>query len=138
LRNIINKITEKAKVTKFFRYVFFGAGAALVELASFYVITSIIGVNYIIAAPISFILAAITNYILQKKFTFNNTYREKHKQFLVFILISIGGLLINWSATIIYVELIHIVPLISKAFAIATALVYNYTMNKKITFGKMK
>lgn len=132
------KIIELIKTNKFIKYCFFGGLAAIIELASFFIINSIFGIGYFITTPISFIIAATANFFLQRKFTFKNNYEKKHKQFIVFALIAIGGLIINWIATIAYVELFHLAPIIAKFFAILTALIYNYTLNKKITFGKMK
>jgi len=138
LEKKIKEIAEMLKSSKFIKYCFFGGLAAIIELASFFIINSFFEISYFIATPISFIIAATTNFILQRKFTFKNNYEKKHKQFIVFALIAIGGLIINWAATIAYVELFHLLPILAKFFAILTALIYNYTMNKKITFGKMK
>ena len=55
-------------------FSFFGGISAIIELISFFLINSIIGINYIFSTPISFIIAATTNYILQRKFTFKNKY----------------------------------------------------------------
>ena len=122
----------------FFKYCALGAIAALFELGTFYVMIKLMQINYIFSSPIAFVIAITINYILQRKITFKNTYSKKRKQFAVFLIIALGGLLINWSATIIYVEIAHIAPMIAKLGAILTALIYNYTMNKRITFAKFK
>ncbi len=120
------------------KYCFFGAVAAAVELSSFWMMINLGRIDYWISAPISFIIAITLNYIFQRKFTFKNTYSKKHKQIAVFLLIAIGGLIINWISTVAYVEILSAPPLLAKLGAIITAFAYNYTMNKKITFGKMK
>lgn len=124
--------------SKFFKYCFFGGIAALIELGTFFAFTEFNIINYFFAAPISFALAAITNYFLQRKFTFKNKYSKKHKQFTIFFIIAIGGLIINWTITIIGVEFFYLWPTLAKFIAILIALGYNYTLNKKITFGKMQ
>jgi putative flippase GtrA len=132
MKNLIEKNKELIK------YCFFGAVAAIAELSSFWAMINLGKIDYWISAPISFVIAIALNYVFQRKFTFKNTYSKKHKQIAVFILISIGGLIINWVATVAYVEILSATPLLAKLGAIITAFAYNYTMNKKITFGKMK
>jgi putative flippase GtrA len=110
----------------------------MIELASFYIFNQIIGVNYIIATLVAFIFSASTNYVLQKKFTFKNNYSKKHIQFAVFLMITVGGIAINTSVTIALVETLKLWPPFAKIFAILAATIYNYFMNKKITFGKLK
>ncbi len=123
---------------QFVRYVFFGAVAAAAELSSFWAMVNLAGIDYWIGAPVSFVIAISLNYFFQRRFTFKNKYQKKHKQIAVFAAVSVVGLLINWGATIAYVEIFFAPPLLAKAGAILTAFVYNYTMNKKLTFGKMK
>ncbi|MDD3159403.1 MAG: GtrA family protein [Candidatus ainarchaeum sp.] len=125
------------KIKQFFKYCLFGGIVAIFEIIIFSVLLNF-GLNYFFATPLSFIFAAIFNFILQRKFTFKNKYLKKHEQFTVFIIISIGGLIINWFITVSCINLFLINPIIAKITAILCALGYNYTLNKKITFGKMK
>lgn len=132
------KLLSKFFSNKFFKYCFFGGLAALIELGSFFAFTEFNLINYFFAAPISFALAAIANYFLQRKFTFKNKYSKKHKQFTVFFVIALGGLAINWTATVIGVELFALWPTLAKFIAILVALGYNYSLNSKLTFKKMQ
>jgi len=131
---VINKIRKNT----FFRYCFLGGIAALVELGTFYLMINYLGLNYILVAPISFVFGAITNYFLQSKVNFKSTYKNKHKQFTIFFVIALGGMIVNWIATVAYAEFLFLAPTIAKLGAILTALIYNYTLNKKITFGRLE
>jgi len=130
---MIKKLFNKV----FIKYCFSGAIAALVELSAFYIFINIFGISYFYATPVSFLCGATLNYFLQRKFTFKSQYKKKHKQFAVFVIVAIGGLIVNWIATIAYTEVLGLDPIYSKLGAILTALIYNYTLNKKITFGKL-
>lgn len=123
---------------KFITYCFFGGIAALVELTGFYILNQILGQHYITSTIIALAFSATTNYSLQRKFTFKNTYRDKKKQFAVFIIITIIGLIVNSIVTAGLIELLQLWPPIAKIFAILSATVSNFILNKKITFGKMK
>ncbi len=132
------KLLAKIFSNKFFKYCFFGGLAALVELGTFFGFTEPGLISYFFAAPISFALAAIANYFLQRKFTFKNKYSKKRKQFTVFFFVALGGLAINWTITIIGVEWFTLWPTLAKFIAIIVALGYNYSLNSKLTFKKMQ
>ena len=136
--NLFGELISKIKEITFLRYFIFGGIAALIELAGFYILTNNLAVPYIFATPISFSVSATVNYFLQRRFTFKNKYSQKHWQFSAFFIIALGGLLINWVTTVFYVEFLSISPIYSKIGAILTVFLFNYFLNKKITFGKMK
>lgn len=131
---MISKAVEKIKTTKFFSYVFFGGIAAMIELGSFIIMNTGLNINYLFAAPISFILAASSNYAMQRKFTFKSRNTDKKKEYSIFMIIAFGGMLFNSMITIIGVEILGLIPTFAKILAIFLSLAYNYTMNNKITF----
>jgi len=134
----IKVIWDKFFAIKFFRYCFCGGIAAITDLALFYVLNEWAKLYYLFALPISFTAAALVNYSLQRKVTFNNAYSKKHKQFAVFFLVEVIGLLLNGFFTAIQVEFFGVWPTLARFISIWIVLIYNYTANKKITFKLMK
>ena len=72
-----------------------------------------------IALVISFTLSTILNYLLSLKFVFDSKRTNKKKEFIVFVILSIGGLLLNEICMYLGVEIIYayIANFISKSFA---------------------
>lgn len=70
VHKLLTQSTDKTGI-QFFRYIFVGGVAFLVDFASLYVFTDYIGVFYLISAAIAFILGLITNYILSINWVFN-------------------------------------------------------------------
>lgn len=138
---VIKKIKNLVKWffgIKFFCYCFSGGVAAIVDLSIFYTLNELFNVYYLAALPISFTVAAVVNYTLQRKITFKNSYQNKCKQLAVFVVLQAVGLTLNGIVTAIQVEFLEVWPTLARFIAIFVILIYNYLTSKFITFGKMK
>jgi putative flippase GtrA len=131
-------LTKILEHKKFFLYCFCGGVSAVTDLGLFFVLNEIMKIYYIWAIPLSFLLAVIVNYALQRKITFQNTYQKKHKQFTVFLGVMIIGFVINAVITIVQVEAFGVWPTLAKFIAIIICTLYSYYANKNITFKLMK
>ena len=100
----------------------------MVELGGWY---------YLLAAGFSFTAAVINNYFLNKYWTFNDLSSKNFKQFFSFVLVSVGGLVINLGVMYFFVEQIKFDYLLSKAIASLVVLSWNFLMNKYIIFKKI-
>lgn len=122
----------------FIRYIISSLTSGGVELGSFFLMNTLLGMNYVIAAILSFVFSTIVGYIMKRKLAFRNNYRPRRKQFTVFGVITIGGIILNTGAVILLVESTNLVPTIAKIAGILIAFIYNYFMSKYITFKVMK
>ncbi len=118
-----------------FRYIFVGGGAFIVDSGSMTLLT-LLGVNLYISIAIGFILGLVANYILSKSFVFSS---EKSKlngfsEFVAYALIGIAGLLITEFLMHIMVYNIGINFIVSKIFAAAVVLVWNFAARKFILY----
>ncbi|MFA5125499.1 MAG: GtrA family protein [archaeon] len=136
----LNAVLYKLKTKKefYFRYLISSLTSGSVELGSFFVLNSWFEINYVLAAIASFVFSALAGYVMKRKLAFRNTYRPRRKQFTVFLLISLGGIIINTGTVIVFVEAFVAWPTLAKLAGILVAFVYNYLMSKNITFKIMK
>ena len=59
-------------------------------------LTEVVNINYLISSGCSFCVSVVVNYILSIKYVFDaDKDANKIKEFLVFLILSIGGLIIN-------------------------------------------
>ncbi len=120
---------------QFFRYIFVGGVATIVDMGSLYIFTSIMGLNYLISAAIAFILGVATNYLLCIAWIFESTGRVK-KEVILFVVIGIGGLILNEIIIWLLVEEVGLYYMVAKAVAVVIVLGWNFGMRKKYVFAQ--
>jgi len=121
--------------SRFIRYCFGGGISAIADLVIFFLLNEILSLHYIYALIIAFTIASVINYSLQRKITFKSNYSKQHRQFGVFLIIQIIGLVFNGILTTVQVEFLGIWPTLARFIAIWIVLIYTYTTNKRVTFG---
>lgn len=93
--------------------------------------TEILGINYLISATIGFTVSVIFNYLASMRYVF--THKEdmsRHREFVIFVVLSIIGLIINNALMWAGVEVLHVHYLIVKIFATAVVMVWNFVTRK--------
>jgi putative flippase GtrA len=90
--------------------------------------------NQYAANSIGFTMAASNNFIWNKFWTFRNTSSAYLQQYSLFMLISLGGLLINNGVLWVCHRKLGIHFYISKAIAVGVVVVWNYILNKTVAF----
>ena len=89
---LLKKSTDKIGI-QFFRYIFVGGAAFLVDFVSLYLLTDFLGVYYLTSAAIAFILGLIVNYFLSTYWVFNKRKLDNLTfEFGIFAIIGIVGL----------------------------------------------
>lgn len=122
----------KALLAQFFKFGIVGFLAFLIDYGLLAFLTECFGVNYLISATIGFTVSVVFNYLASMRFVF--THKEglsKRKEFTIFVLLSIVGLLLNNSIMWAGVELVHGHYLIVKLFATAIVMLWNFGTRKK-------
>ncbi len=134
VHKLLTQSTDKTGI-QFFRYIFVGGVAFLVDFASLYVFTDYIGVFYLISAAIAFILGLITNYILSINWVFNRrSLDNKTIEFSVFAFIGIVGLGLNELLIWFFTAEIGLFYLLSKILAAIIILFWNFFARKLTLF----
>ncbi|MFA6268264.1 MAG: GtrA family protein [archaeon] len=130
-------IVKKLFGGKFIRYCFCGGIAAIVDISTFFMLNEILKFHYFISLSISFPLAALVNYLLQRKITFKGKGRNFKLQFVVFVTIALIGWAFNASITAVQVEFFGVWPTAARVIATILVTFFTYNSNKLITFGKI-
>jgi len=85
---------------------------------------------YLHSSLISFIVSLAFNYIASIKFVFNINHKQTYKDVILFVILSIIGLLINQGVLYISVDKLDIYYMISKIGATAIVMVWNFITRK--------
>lgn len=93
--------------------------------------TEILHINYLVSATIGFTVSVVFNYLASMRYVF--THKEemsRRREFIIFVVLSIVGLVINNAILWAGVELLHVHYLIVKIFATAVVMVWNFVTRK--------
>lgn len=123
MKKIINQILKFGIV---------GIIATLIDYLVLILLTEIFGVYYLLSSVISFTVSVIFNYIASMKFVFESKNDNKLKEFIIFVILSIIGLLINTVLMKLFVETFAIHYAISKIFTTVFVMTWNFISRKLI------
>lgn len=118
------------------RYFFVGGVAFVVDFSLLFLLTSKVGIHYLVSAAISFIFGLIINYFLSRVWVFNKAIiKNRLMEFGLVILISIVGLLLNELFIWFFTDKINIYYLLSKIIAAGIIFWWNFFARKFILYN---
>ena len=120
----------KKLIIQLIKFGIVGVIATLIDLAVLMVLKEILDVDVLAASAVAFSVSVIANYILSMLFVFKSRGNSKVKEFLVFVILSIGGLLLNQFIMWLGTEIMTAYYLWVKAFALVFVPTYNFITRK--------
>ena len=134
IKKLLKNQTNRTHI-QFFRYIFVGGAAFLVQFGSLYVFTSIFSIYYLISATIAFILGLIANYALSISWVFNKrTLDNIWSEFTIFTVIGVVGLFLNDLFMWFFTDYVGLYYLLSNIIAAALILFWNFFARKFTLF----
>lgn len=115
------------------KYSTVGAISGVLDFGGLYILTDLLHLHYLASATISFILAAVVNYTLNRIWTFKSN-GQRRKQLPVFFIIATLGLVLNNNIMYFSVEHLQLHYLLAKVVAAAIVTFWNFFGNKYLTF----
>ena len=94
-------------------------------------LTELFGINYLVSATISFTASVVFNYVASMRYVF--THKEgmsRRREFVIFVVLSVVGLLINNGCMWAGVELLGVHYLLTKIVATAIVMIWNFVTRK--------
>ncbi|MBC7587200.1 MAG: GtrA family protein [Chitinophagaceae bacterium] len=131
-----HKIIGNKKLMQLARFALSGFVGLLIDFFFTWLCKEYFGLNKYLSNGIGFSMAVINNYILNRIWTFKNKEAAIAKQFIIFLSVSIIGLLISTSFLFLIHQKLNVNFYISKALVVLIVFVWNYTANSKLTFKK--
>ena len=125
------KGTVKKLIAQFMKFGVVGVIAFIIDYGLLAFCTEVLGINYLVSATIGFTVSVIFNYIASMRYVF--THKEdisRRREFIIFVILSIIGLIINNACMWAGVELLGWHYLIVKIGATAIVMVWNFVTRK--------
>lgn len=121
-------------IIKLLKFCLVGFSGMLVDFGFTWVLKERVRVNKFIANSAGFILAATSNFIWNRIWTFSGTEGEVGRQYLSFILVSVAGLALNNALLYLFNVRLKQNFYFSKLIAIGFVTLWNFLMNNFFTF----
>jgi putative flippase GtrA len=127
-------VIDEIFIGKFLKFCIVGFSGMIVDFGTTWLLKEKIKVNKYIANSTGFILAASSNYLFNRFWTFHSGNPRIGSEYVSFILISMVGLAINNLIIFLFNEKMKINFYLSKLFAVGVVTIWNFFMNYMITF----
>ena len=121
----------KKLIEQFMKFGVVGFVAFFIDYGLLAFCTEILHINYLVSATIGFTVSVIFNYLASMRYVF--THKEgmsRRREFVIFVVLSVIGLIINNAIMWAGVELLHVHYLIVKIAATAIVMVWNFVTRK--------
>lgn len=122
----------------FFELIRFGAVGAFVaglNLVLVFTLTDIVGIWYLLASVLSYVIAIIVNFTLQKFFVHKHMEKNTIKtQFVKYVLLGLLCLVLNTVGMYILVTGISVPYLYAQALIIGLLAMFTFTMHRFVIF----
>ena len=111
------------------RFTIVGGIATVIDFVCLYIFKELLNLNIILANTLSFTISVIYNYIASIKWVFDVNKNSKF-QFIIFVILSVIGLLINNGILYLFTSYTEFYYLLSKVFATLVVMIYNFITRK--------
>lgn len=127
---MIGKIKNNKLLVQIIKFVIVGGIATIIDYIIFFLLHDLLKVPTLPSNITSFSVSVIYNYIASVKWVFDVKEDDPKKQFIVFIVLSIIGLLINTAIVYVTIDILKWWSMICKVIATAIVMVFNFITRK--------
>lgn len=128
-------MVDSVLLFKLIKFCVVGFSGMFVDFGTTWLLKEKAGANKYLANSAGFILAATSNYFLNRIWTFHSHNQQIATEYFSFIGISFIGLGINNFIIYLLTEKLHLNFYLSKLFAIGVVTIWNFVMNYLVTFN---
>lgn len=121
----------KKLISQFMKFGIVGVIAFVIDYGFMVLLTEVFGVPYLISTTVSFIISVIFNYFASMRFVFKRKDdMSRRREFIIFVVLSVIGLVINDVFMWLMVDFLFIDYRISKIVVTFIVAVWNFVTRK--------
>ncbi|PSR54417.1 glycosyl transferase family 2 [Adhaeribacter arboris] len=128
--------TLPALIIKFLKFGIVGFSGLVLDFSFTYLVKEKLRWNKYLANSLGFTIACVSNYFLNRIWTFRSADPSIALQFSKFLLISLGGLILNNLIVYLLSEKAQLNFYVAKLCAIILILFWNFSFNYLYTFNR--
>lgn len=131
----LSQFFEKAFLTKFLKFCVVGFSGTAIDFGLTWLCKEIFKIPKFLANAIGFVVAATSNYILNRIWTWGSTNEQVGVEYVKFFAVSLIGLGLNTLILYIFNEKLKLNFYLSKVFATGVVMLWNFFANNFFTFA---
>lgn len=125
------KTKTRKLVIQIFKFAIVGGVATIIDFVFLYLFREFCHFPVLVSNTLSFCISVIYNYIASVRWVFDvNKEKDARNQFVIFIVFSVLGLLLNNAIMWITVDFLSIYYLLAKVVATVIVMVFNFVTRK--------
>ena len=120
----------KNLIIQIIKFSIVGVIATIIDFSVLMLLKEVVHLDVLVASALSFCVSVVANYILSMLFVFKGGKNGKIKEFIIFVVLSVGGLLLNQLLMWLGTEILAVYYLWVKVLACVFVPIYNFVTRK--------
>jgi putative flippase GtrA len=131
---LIHGLRKPANWLQLVRFSLVGCVGFVVNLAVYALLVHGLGVEYLAANVIAWLVAVTNNFVLNRHWTFDARHGRAHQQAIRFLTVSLTAEAVSLLLLTLFVEVAHLDKVVAQALAVGCATPLNFIGNKLWSF----
>jgi len=128
--NVDKKI--EGLLIQIFKFIIVGGISTIIDFVCLIIFKEVLKLNVLLSNTLAFSISVIYNYWASLKFVFKvDKTKSKRKNFIIFMIFSIIGLLLNNIVVFLGIDILNIHYIFAKVFATIVVMIFNFVTRKK-------
>ena len=120
----------------FIKFCFVGVCNPVLTFLAFYVLSEVLGINYLLSSSLGYIIGVINSFILNKLWTFKNNDKAIGTQFTRFAIVNVISLGVNLFVMYLCVQRLQISKMPAQIIATGFSTIINYVGSRVLVFNR--
>jgi len=122
----------------FIKFCLVGGTNTFLTLLTFYILNTVLGINYILSSTLGYCVGMVNSYVLNKRWTFYDSDKVILNQFVKFVTVNSMSLSINLLVMYTLSGKLHWDNMIAQITATSFSIISNYIGSKFWVFRKLE
>jgi len=134
----MKKLIEKTpkNLRQFIKFCIVGAASSIINIATYILLTRFLGLYYIAADVLAYLISLINSYYLNRNFTFRNNHKKIGIQLAKYIIVYTVGMISSAGLLYVFVNELGIHDLFAKFLVIGVVMIWNFIGSKFLIFDR--
>jgi len=134
----MKKLIEKTpkNLRQFIKFCIVGTVSSIINIATYMFLTRFLGVYYIAADVLAYLISLINSYYLNRNFTFRSNHQKIGVQFAKYIIVYTVGMISSAGLLYVFVNEFGIYDLFAKFLVIGVVMIWNFVASKILIFDR--